>query len=93
MSKMQRPRDDDLDDREELLCHPNDFFDVPSPRQLRAMRYLAGLSHTKVADELNVDPDTIINWEQGHTHPRGPDYEALFELYAEQSDGQQQLQL
>lgn len=48
---------------------------------LRAARVNAGFNQSSIADALNVDRTTIINWEKGKTSPRYDQLRGLCELY------------
>ena len=49
--------------------------------KLKAARVNAGLTQTEVAQKLNRNKQTIVNWEKGFTEIKGKDLLALSELY------------
>ena len=48
---------------------------------LKAARVNAGLSQKEVAERMEVAQSTIRNWENGHTHPKLPQFMMLCQLY------------
>ena len=49
--------------------------------KLKAARVNAGLTQTEVAQKLNRNKQTIVNWEKGFTEIKGKVLLALSELY------------
>ena len=49
--------------------------------KLKAARVNAGLTQTEVAQKLNRNKQTIVNWEKGFTEIKVKDLLALSELY------------
>ena len=49
--------------------------------KLKAARVNAGLTQTEVAQKLNRNKQTIVNWEKGFTQIKVNDLLALSELY------------
>ena len=49
--------------------------------KLKAARVNAGLTQTEVAQKLNRNKQTIVNWEKGFTEIKGKDLLALSDLY------------
>lgn len=48
---------------------------------LKGARVNANLTQLAVAEELNIAPSTLRNWEKGVTFPKQPIIEKLCELY------------
>lgn len=44
---------------------------LPPPAEARALRINAGLSQSRLADEVGVHRGTLIRWENGTHRPRG----------------------
>ncbi|RDZ97815.1 hypothetical protein DEQ92_21215 [Haloferax sp. Atlit-6N] len=91
MSQSQHPGSHEAD-HEDVLCQPNEF-DVPSPRQLRAMRYLSDLTIRQVADRADISTDSVWRWEQGVQSPRLCDVRSLLQIYQDEAEEQTQLKL
>lgn len=66
-------------------------FEVPDPRDLRAMRIIAQLSISEAAGRVGVDRDTVWRWEQGKTSPRLCDVQSLLKIYQNELNGQSRL--
>ncbi len=43
---------------------------LPPPEVRRLIREKAGVSLQRLADELEVEPSTVLRWERGQTAPR-----------------------
>jgi len=55
---------------------------LPAPAMRRFIRVSARISLQRMADELEVQPSTVLRWEQGKVMPRPPAltrYAALLE--------------
>jgi DNA-binding transcriptional regulator YiaG len=59
---------------------------LPGPALARAIREAAGVSQSRLAEELGVDRVTVTRWEGGHRRPRGARAVAYAALLAELQD-------
>lgn len=53
---------------------------LPSPQVCRAVREMAGVTTSDVAQAVGVSRQTISNWETGKRSPRGQHLEAYLEI-------------
>ena len=56
---------------------PTNYLTTSIPNQLRAWRRARRLSQSQAAPVLGVPLDTLQNWEQGRSRPRGLAVELL----------------
>ncbi len=56
---------------------------APAPRVAQAIRVGAGISQSRLAEELGVHPVTVARWECGTRSPRGETLRAYVALLAE----------
>ena len=55
---------------------------LPSAKTRRAIRLAAGVSQSRMAEELGVHRLTFVRWESGEHEPRGENRERYAELLA-----------
>jgi len=90
MSKTQHPRDDDSDDREDVLCSADEYR-IPTALELRSLRIRCDLTLQDVEDAGVVSKVTLCRWEQEKRTPKISDAKKLLSFYREQADEQTQL--
>lgn len=56
---------------------------LPTPEHARAIRRAAGVTQTRMAQELGVTRATINRWESGERRPRGKHLAAYAAVLAE----------
>jgi DNA-binding XRE family transcriptional regulator len=61
-------------------AHPMDF-NLPGPRDFRAMRETCGLSTDEVGDRIDMSPHTIYQIESGNSRPSMTTLQKLLRLY------------
>ena len=50
---------------------PNNLFTAKNIReQIRVYRHIHGLTQKELAEQINVSPDSIMDWENGETKPK-----------------------
>ena len=63
-----------------LIPKPYDFTPVSVGDHIRRKRLQLGLFQREVAQQLGVNPWTIMNWERGHTEPPITAFPVIFEF-------------
>lgn len=48
---------------------PYDLADMSCAEEIKARRKMLGLTQAQIAAQLNVSPETIVDWEKGRTRP------------------------
>ena len=48
---------------------------------IKAARINANMLQSEVAEKMNISQKTLINWENGKTHPRASELVKLCDLY------------
>lgn len=74
------PRRDSEAERERVILSPFQYT-IPTTGELAVMRDKAGLTQQQVADELDVDRNTVRKWEHGEWPPSIETVEELLALY------------
>lgn len=57
-----------------------------APGVARQIRIGAGVTQTRMAEELDVDRTTVVRWEQGTSLPRGAQLQRYLDLLADLRD-------
>jgi len=63
-----------------LISKPCDFVPISVGDHIRKKRLQSGLLQKEVAQQLGVNPWTVMNWEKGHTEPPVLAMPAIFQF-------------
>ena len=56
---------------DELVSEARQIRQLPAPSMCQVIRETAGVSRSRLAKALGVDPVTVGRWERGRYRPRG----------------------
>jgi DNA-binding transcriptional regulator YiaG len=62
-------------------------MEMMTPKQIRELRLLLGMTGAAFAERLNVAEDTVWKWERGVRHPKYRHMEEMNKLADESGDG------